>query len=578
MILDGFAVACYRSFGKEVQKFAPLKKINLIIGQNNSGKSNVLRLLKNHYSTYLDTISRRSIGKEQSFSDLDNHQGEECRNVILGVAVNVLSDKFQKKIETSQEGIKHYFKRLIDSSLVKDDNNLLWIISNANRGAKGIEFTNEYVEEIINSNILTEAEWRGVCLDLNQSASDIRSNIKNVFVSIFMEIMNIPLIYHIPAIRSVNTADSSPDDFSGNGLIQKIAKLQNPDHDEQKLKRKFENINLFLRTVLDNDDATIEIPYVRDKIIVNMDNKSLPLESLGTGIHEVIILAAASTIINDSVICIEEPELHLHPLLQKKLIHYLAEHTSNQYFISTHSSHLLDYKSASIFHIQHDHKTSLIELSTTNDKLFEICSDLGYKPSDLLQTNCIIWVEGPSDRIYLNYWIKSLDNDLIEGTHYSIMFYGGRLLSHLTMDEKEVDDFISLKKMNRNLAIIIDSDRTSSSKRINKTKQRIKKEFTDSDSMVWITNGREMENYIEPDLYEKSLLKVHQDGKRIENKSIYSHLPIYQKKGKRGVFVANKIKVAKEVINNPTDFDILDLNTKLSELIRFIKKSNGIET
>ncbi len=31
-----------------------------------------------------------------------------------------------------------------------------------------------------------------------------------------------------------------------------------------------------------------------------------------------------------------------------------------------------------------------------------ILSDIGFKASDILQANGVIWVEGPSDRIYIN--------------------------------------------------------------------------------------------------------------------------------------------------------------------------------
>jgi predicted ATPase len=48
---------------------------------------------------------------------------------------------------------------------------------------------------------------------------------------------------------------------------------------------------------------------------VHKDNNVLPLTSLGMGIHEVIILAVAATVIRNQVVCIEEPEIHLHPLL-----------------------------------------------------------------------------------------------------------------------------------------------------------------------------------------------------------------------------------------------------------------------
>ena len=44
------------------------------------------------------------------------------------------------------------------------------------------------------------------------------------------------------------------------------------------------------------------------------------------------------------------------------------------------------------------------------------------------------------DRIYVNHWIKAKPSDLLEGLHYAIMFYGGRLLSHLCYDGPPSDD------------------------------------------------------------------------------------------------------------------------------------------
>ncbi len=593
--IEGFSISGYRSFGDEVQRIAPLDKVNLFIGQNNSGKSNILLFVSQHYSKIFNALKRNQAiptfdGLDVPFGKIDSRKSQ----IYLAFNKAKLFDNICKNNAACSSWGKPLLKSFFSKSLKNiTENNLIWFTydeGNDTRHPRSI-ISRTLAEKIFKESKLNNEEVSNLRNALNNQTKQgygIYTADRKDLINIIHQILNLispvktivlPEIELIPAIRQVGEAGSKPNDFSGLGIIDRLAQLQNPPYNEQDNKQKFEQINKFLREVTNNSSARLEIPYDRDVILVHMDNKTLPLNSLGMGIHQVIILGAAATVLEEQIICIEELEIHQHPILQKKLIRYLQKYTSNQYFITTHSASLLDTPDAAIFHVKYHDRQSIVNLvASPNDKT-EICTDLGYHASDLLQTNCVIWVEGPSDRIYLKHWIESVDADLVEGIHYSIMFYGGRLLSHLSgaddFDDEDVTEFISLKKLNRYSAIMIDSDKEKPRSRINSTKKRIREEFGSGSGFAWVTKGREVENYIEPEILRKAIKAVHPNAECLNEMGDYDNcLLIKSKKGKEAS--ANKVKVAREVVKEQTNLDILDLKEKVNQLIEFIRQANGI--
>jgi predicted ATPase len=588
-LINSFSIGGYRSFGSDVQRFRNLSKVNLFIGKNNSGKSNILRFICGFYPEVFSN-SFNSLKKSKNFalSDLDRHKPLGAR-FSVGIAIPLDSCLNEQSIQFYSE----LSKKLSDESAIAHVLFQLKARFDNSDGFVWIEFGEDLspLEDdwrFIFNNLTMEDNRRiqnSLTDRMKYSEGDFALNILKGILPVLNICTrcsqgNIQATL-IPAIRSIGNPDTTAKDFSGEGIIGRIAALQHPVLDQLKDRDKYNSINSFLQNVTDNPTARIEIPHDQGMILVDMDQKTLPLDSLGTGIHEVIILAAAATMLENTVICMEEPELHLNPILQKKLVRYLATSTNNQYFITTHSAALMDTPGAEIYHICLENGQSIAERVTSDNHRSAICEDLGYHPSDLLQANCVIWVEGPSDRIYLNYWIHELDSTLIEGIHYSIMFYGGRLLSHLSgndIDDELLEDFISLRRLNRRGVILIDSDRKVSNTRINDTKKRLKEEFDKGPGYAWITSGREIENYLPPDCVEQAIKATTPSAKTASKFGRYENtLSITTKGGKSSQ--ASKTEVARYIAKNcAQDFTVLDLEKQIKKLIGFIRESNpGVE-
>lgn len=229
-----------------------------------------------------------------------------------------------------------------------------------------------------------------------------------------------------------------------------------------------------------------------------------------------------------------------------------------------------------------------IKSASLNKDLHAICADLGHRASDIIQSNAVLWVEGPSDRIYLKHWISLLNPNLLEGIHYSVMFYGGRLLSHLSGDDDDdVHEFIQLRALNRNLAVMIDSDKRTARTPLNPTKTRLSDEFARQGGIAWITKGREVENYIDFDLLQAAVKAVHSATYQGPvSGTQYDHALYYKRKAKKGVAIegdtlsietnVDKVKVARHVVmSGDVTLNPLDLRKRIREIVTMIENANS---
>lgn len=344
------------------------------------------------------------------------------------------------------------------------------------------------------------------------------------------------------------------------------------------------------------DGITIQ-KYSAEKweVFLYENENRFPLSKIGSGIKTIIlvllnllIMPCVTSSINDLknvnyaniVFAFEELENNLHPALQRRLFNYLyqfsIEHDTT-ILLTTHShvaiNMFADKNEAQLYHvIKKNGKSSIHNVEDYITKC-EILNELDVRASDIFQSNGIIWVEGPSDKVYIKRWLELWgDQSLVEGVDYQFLYYGGRILSHFTADSESTNDnLISILSTNRNAAIVIDSDICGKRKDINITKKRIKNEFEAVKMLCWITAGKEIENYVS----FQAINTAH--NSRLTNQCGKNEKFTNYIKKVIGNLTFDKVGFAHKVIkyiNDGNSGEILDLKKRIEELSAEIKKWN----
>lgn len=548
MKVVGIGFANFRSIGSSPVTLDLRQRINLLIGANNSGKSNVLEILRRLKKEQLHEIGLKEI---------DFHRREGNRDLELVVDVE------SENSAELPDGISR-FHAVVASGVRK------WFVTPFD----GLNF-NQFGAFMQN--------WTGQHFARRPSEAELRQHVENVSSRIFQQLnSNIPECHVVPQFRRIVAGKYS---IEGAGIVELLSEWKAPQIGQDATRQRFFKVQSFLRELLEMDDVELDVSRTNPELIVERGVFRLPLQSYGTGIHELIILAIAVLERENTLVAIEEPEIHLHPLLQKAFLRFLVEKTTNHYVITTHSNAFLSRPTEShIIHLWLEDGETKNRVVETPRHVLQVLTDLGIRAADILQANFVIWVEGPSDRVYLKRWISLMAPDLTEGIDYSIMFYGGRLLSHLTLSRDEdvlsTEELIKLLRINQNSAILIDSDKKKGSADLNETKKRVVKECKESGVLSWVTAGREIENYLTPECIGKvydGLVGVQREFLLGTYQKIDGVLQKTYKSNWRSGFAYsdNKPAMARRFVGELDVLpDRLDLKVRLRELIQRIRAAN----
>ena len=549
----------YKSFEKESQfeiKMTPY--VSVFIGKNNGGKSTCLDVIESVFEPEYYIRNKGDFSKVSISFSLDND------NILDGFSKNAGGGDVPG-------GGWHY------------------------------DYGKSFIGKLIYADLSSTRVSRDIYpfLELSLTQPDLKlPHGRSEWIRVIHGLQNYYDDYEFRRINAdrdiVSEVASSNDtlDYDGTGATNIIRRFINHSQYDEKLVEEVLLKELNLIMAPDSRFSSIRVQEIEvgeetkwEIFLEELNGKRFALSKSGSGLKTIILMLINLHIIPHTkkykdkkiIYAFEELENNLHPALQRKVFHYLYDFAKKydvRIFITTHShiaiNTYFDKSDAELYHIIKNESGSHLSSISDRDGRMDVLSDLDVRASDLFQSNGIIWVEGPSDRIYINHWLKVFCNsEFLEGSDYQFLYYGGKNLSHFTTDES-LDELINILTTNQNVAIVIDSDKKKPRDRINSTKARIKREMVAVGGFCWITEGKEIENYLSTETIRAKF------GEGVSVLEQYTLFPEYIN-GHFKNFKTQKVKFAKEIVEHITvenSESVLDLKKRIEELYSMIQKWN----
>lgn len=232
---------------------------------------------------------------------------------------------------------------------------------------------------------------------------------------------------------------------------------------------------------------------VMDKKLVSLffedayDGSWYMADAMGLGLRDLLYMMAIASFPDTKVVLLEEPESHLHPELQRRLLSFFSEQEDKLFFITTHSNVFLDLTYVdSLFLVSRTREG--IGVENVRERAI-IMSELGYLSSDNMHVDVLIITEGKTDIPVFEEFLKKVEEYPLLFSHdIKFLSVGGTNIAQINYE--------ILVKNYGQVVIISDGDvhNKSTREKISELVNRMNKEGVQSIHYIEL-DGYGIENY-----------------------------------------------------------------------------------
>jgi predicted ATP-dependent endonuclease of OLD family len=419
MQLKRIEVAGFRSFEKEVA-IGDLNRINVFVGRNNAGKTNVteiLRLVNNLISGQLyrkpeDFVTRRQqrASLVMRFSLENDERTQIIHHMFEGGVVNakeVVTTNFLKAVTHSLSIVPQSIEQetVSTSNLVEGDvvvwgqfrleqsNQMELRSCDLSQACRALPNTENLSVTLNPTMRLGFPTWLSLRQDGIESPDFLPRMIREMYA----------LIDWAPPIRQsqlqMQPSEVRKLDSSGSNLPQVWNTIVSDEPEELVRIGKHVGEIVGISSISAPVRGNQTTPSVKET-----SGDSFDLSNTSSGVQQAAILATKiMTCRSGGILLIEEPELHLHAGAQRALREIIEKHSSDvQFFITTHSTIFTDLGNGSnVFLVTKQGRQSSVRPISEPAELKLVKSELGHSNVDLYGFDLLVFVEGDSEELAL---------------------------------------------------------------------------------------------------------------------------------------------------------------------------------